>query len=124
MTEDEFFAGHPFAAQVYDRVREVLDELGPYQIRVGRSQIGFRRARGFAYLWIPGRYLRKPDADVVLSIALGRQLRSGRFKEVVHPSARTWMHHLEIHRLADVDDEVRGWLAEAAAAASRSGPAT
>jgi hypothetical protein len=123
MTEEEFFDGHPFARQVYDRVRALLGELGPDGIRIGRSQISFRRSRGFAYLWIPGRHLRNPDADVVLSIALDRRIDSPRFKEVVHPSARTWMHHLEIYRLADVDDEVRGWLAEAATGASRSGPA-
>jgi hypothetical protein len=123
MTEDEFFEGHPFARQAYDRVRELLDELGPYEIRIGTSQISFRRARGFAYVWIPGRHLTNPDADVVLSVALDRQLGSPRFKEVVHPSARTWMHHLEIHRRADIDDEVRDWLAEAATGAAHSGRA-
>ncbi len=95
------------------RVRTILDAAGPYTIRTTRSQVAFRRARGFAYLWDPGRYLRRPTADVVLTIALGRHDRSPRFKEVVHPSARHWIHHLEIHDPDEVDREVAAWLQEA-----------
>jgi hypothetical protein len=113
VTVDEFFAGHPFAGAVFDRVREVASELGEYELRVGKSQVAFRRARGFAYVWIPGRHLRNPDADVVLSIPLGRHVDSPRFKEVAHPSPKVWMHHLEVYDLAEIDDQVRGWLSEA-----------
>jgi hypothetical protein len=123
VTVDEFFAGHPFARTVFDRVREVVGELGEYELRVGRSQVAFRRSRGFAYVWIPGRYLRHPDAEVVLSVPLGRHIDSPRFKEVAHPSPAVWMHHLEVYDPAEIDDEVRGWLAEAATAGGRSGPA-
>jgi hypothetical protein len=45
--------------------------------------------------------------------ALGREVRSGRFKEVVHPAGRHWMHHLEVHGPDEIDDEVVEWLAEA-----------
>ena len=50
----------------------------------------------------------------MLSVALGRLDGSPRWKEVAHPAAAHWMHHLEIHRAADVDAEVEGWLREAA----------
>lgn len=82
-----------------------------------RSQIAFRRQRGFAYLWVPGMWLAHPDAPAVLSIALPTRLRSRRFKEVVHPSPRVWMHHLEIHHVEDVDNEVVAWLRRAYEAA-------
>jgi hypothetical protein len=113
MADDDFFAGHPFARTVYHRVREVAGEIGRYETRETRTQIAFRRRRGFAYIWIPGRHLKNPDADVVLSIVLGRRHPSARFKEVAHPSAGTWMHHLEVYDLADLDGEVREWLREA-----------
>ncbi|HEX9123515.1 MAG TPA: DUF5655 domain-containing protein [Actinomycetota bacterium] len=63
---------------------------------------------------MPGRFLSKPAAEVVLSIALGRRDESTRFKEVVHPAPTHWMHHLEIRDLGDLDDEVAAWLREAA----------
>jgi hypothetical protein len=54
----------------------------------------------------------------VLSIALERHDESPRFKQVAHPSAAYWMHHLEVHRFEDLDQDVAQWLAEAAAAAT------
>jgi hypothetical protein len=110
-----FFADVPLGRTVYERVRELLDE--PYDVRVSKTQVAFRRRRGFAYIWLPDMHLKKPQADVVLSITLEREVRSPRFKEVVHPSNRIWMHHLEIQDVAELDDEVAGWLREAEALA-------
>jgi hypothetical protein len=114
----EFFAGSPLGRSVLQRVREVLaDQHDDVTERVGRSQVAFRRSRGFAFLWRPGQYLTNPAAEVVLSVGLPRRLESARFKEVAHPAPRTWMHHLELHSEAEVDDEVVGWLRDAADAA-------
>ena len=113
-TPEEFFAGHPFALAVHDRVLDIVQELGPVDVRVSRSQVALRLRRGFAYLWLPGQYLRHPGAEVVLSVSLGRHDDSPRWKEVAHPSPKHWIHHLEVRDLADLDDEVAGWLREAA----------
>jgi hypothetical protein len=117
MTPEAFFADHPDAMAVYRNVLRMLEPLGAVTVRASRSQVAFRRRRGFAYLWMPGMYLARPAAEVVLSIALDRELVSSRFKEVVHPSPRIWMHHLEISSLDDLDDEVLGWLRAAYEAA-------
>ena len=79
--------------------------IGEAEVRVTRSQLAFRRRKGFAYVWRPGQYV-KNEVPAVLSIALPRKVASDRFKEVVHPSAEVWMHHLE-RDPAQVDDEVR-----------------
>jgi hypothetical protein len=48
-------------------------------------------------------------------LALRHQIKSSRFKQVAHPSASTWMHHLEVRSVPeDLDDEVAGWLRDAA----------
>lgn len=112
-TPEGFLADSPDGLAVYSAVREVLAGLGPVEVRVTRSHIGFVRGRGFAYLWRPGRWLRRPGADVVLSFALDHPLSAARIKEVVHPTARAWIHHVEMHDAADVDAETAGWLAEA-----------
>ena len=113
-TPEEFFDGHPAAFAAFGAVCTLLDRMGPYEVRVSRSQVAFWRGHGFAYLWMPGRYLKRPTAEVVLSIALGRRHDSDRFKEVVQVSRTHWMHHLEIRDLGDLDGEVAGWLREAA----------
>lgn len=111
---EAFFAGRPLGRAVFEAVRDRLTAIGPVQVRVSRSQVAFRRRRGFAFLWLPGQYLAHPDAQVVLSIGLDHHDHSPRFKEVVHPAPGVWLHHLEIRGLTDVDDEVGAWLAEAA----------
>jgi hypothetical protein len=116
-TPEEFFAGSPLGLAVYERVAATVDEDGAAEVRVTTSQVGFRRRRGFAWLWRPGRYLRSPAAEVVLTVALGRQDGSPRGKGVVHPTGDHWVHHLEVTDPAEVDDEVAGWLREAAARA-------
>lgn len=110
MAPEAFFAGHAEALAAYRKVRGMVDALGAAEVRVSKSQVAFRRRRGFAYLWMPGMYLARPGVDVVLSIALDQALDSSRFKEVVHPSPRIWMHHLEIRTLDELDVEVFGWL--------------
>ena len=113
MGAEDLFAGHPAGLAIHDRVASELDALGGVEHRVGRSQVGFRHGRrGFAYEWRPGQYVAS-DVPAVLSIALPREVGSPRVKEVSHPSRHVWMHHLELHDPAEVDDEVRAWLREA-----------
>jgi Domain of unknown function (DUF5655) len=110
----ELFTDQPLALAVLGKVTSIAEEIGGVEIRASKSQVAFRRKRGFAYLWPPGKYLSNPDAEVVLSIALGRHDRSSRFKEVAHPTQAHWIHHLEVTDLAEIDDEVVDWLREAA----------
>lgn len=109
---DSFFAGSPEGLQLYRAVENLVAQIGEAGVRVTKSQVAFRRRRGFAYMWRPGQYVTS-DVPVVLSIALPRSVASDRFKSIVHPSTKVWMHHLELRDLAQVDNEVRGWLAEA-----------
>ncbi|TQJ61029.1 hypothetical protein FBY30_3316 [Arthrobacter sp. SLBN-83] len=113
---EQFFDGAPTALVLYEAAERMAAALGPHEIRVGKSQISFRRRRGFAYLWRPGVYV-KSSVPLVLSLALPRDLGSPRFKQVVHPSAGTWMHHLELSDSSQLDAEVRTWMQEAYGAA-------
>lgn len=113
MTLDDFFAGHPAARRLFDAVQGAIDAVGPADVRVTRSQVAFRRRRGFAYAWMPGMDLRAGDVPLVLTIGLRRRDASPRWKEVVEPAPGRFTHHLELRAATDVDDAVRGWLREA-----------
>jgi Domain of unknown function (DUF5655) len=115
ITPEDFFAGSPDGLAVFARVKDLIDKAAPdATVRVSKSQVAFRRRRGFAYLWRPGQYVRNPGAEVVLSIALARQVGSARFKQVIQPAPSVWMHHMEIRSLEDLDGEIAAWLREAA----------
>lgn len=111
MTPEDLFDGNPVGLAICQAVGGAISDLGEVDTRVTRSQVSFRRRRGFAYVWSPGQYVRS-DVPAVLSIALPREIVSDRVKEVVHPSTRVWLHHLELRDPAEVDAEVRTWLSE------------
>jgi len=113
-TAEELFAGRPAALEIRRRVLEILSAYPDVEERVHRSQLAYWRTHGFAYLWLPDQYLGHADAEVVLTVALDREDPSPRWKQVVHPSPRHWVHHLELDEAREIDDEAVAWLHEAA----------
>jgi Domain of unknown function (DUF5655) len=111
-TPESFFRGSPDGLALFGAVQAAMESIGAFHVRVTKSQIAFRRRKGFAYLWRPGQYVTS-EIPAVLSIALPRRISSDRVKSVAHPSAKVWMHHLELSNSSQIDDEVHDWLAEA-----------
>lgn len=113
-TLDAFFRDQPLSRQIFDALRALIDEPGPCELAVTKSQVAFRRERPFAWAWMPGQYLRgRKLAPLVLSVALARRDPSPRWKQVVEPRPGRFMHHLELFSVNELDDEVRAWLREA-----------
>lgn len=115
---EAFFAESPLGLSAYRRVQGLLDALGACELRVARTQVGWARRRGFAVLWMPGRWLRDPQAEVVLTITSDHLMESPRWKEVVAVRPGLVTHHLELRSVADIDSEVSTWLADAYRAAA------
>jgi hypothetical protein len=115
-TLDEFFAGQEESRQLFDEVRRAVEAIGPVELRVGKSQVSFRRRKAFAWVWRPGQYLKGKTAPLVLTLALGHRDVSPRWKQIVEPRPGHFTHHLELYSVNDVDEEVRAWLRDAWAA--------
>ena len=109
---ERFFDGFPGGLKLYNAVAQAVVDIGEASIRVTKSQIAFRRRTGFAFVWRPGQYISS-DVPAVLSIALPHEAVSDRFKSVVRPSTRMWLHHIELREAGQIDDEARGWLVDA-----------
>jgi hypothetical protein len=111
-TVDRFFEGSATAYGIYRAAERMASGMGPMEVRASKSQVSFRRRRGFAYLWRPGAYL-KSAVPLVLSLALPYRSASQRFKEIARPSPHIWMHHLELWDGSQLDGEVEEWMREA-----------
>lgn len=107
MTLDEFFEGQEESRQIFDALRDVVNTIGPTELR---SQIAIYRRKAFAWVWIPGRYLRGKIAPLVLTLSFGSRDASPRWKEIVEPAPGRFTHHLELYATSDIDDEVVNWL--------------
>ncbi len=46
MQPENFFAGHPDARAVFEKVRSVLNRLGPVEVRTSKSQEAIPPRRG------------------------------------------------------------------------------
>ena len=113
MTLDDFFAGHDESRRIFEGLRQMIDALGPAEMRVTKSQVAFRRRRAFAWAWMPGMYLRGKPAPLVLTLVLRRRDLSPRWKEIVEPRPGRFTHHMELRASMDIDEEIRAWLQEA-----------
>lgn len=100
------------AARLHAAVERAVDRIRPSQERISKSQIAFGDATPFAWTWQPGQYLGSRGAPLVLSVRLRRRDRSRRWKALVEPAPGRFMRHLELHRVADVDEQVYRWLEE------------
>lgn len=115
-TPDEVMAASPVGLEIYHRLAGELRGMD-VEVRATRSQISFRRRRGFVFLWDPRRYVSS-TVPAVLSVALPYELASDRVKEIVRTTGRTWLHHIELGGPDDLDEEILGWVRTAYAAAA------
>lgn len=114
---EHFFCDCALGGAVFRQVQATIGGLGGCDLRVDETQVGWARRRGFAFLWLPGRWLQGQHAEVVLSVGLPRHDDSPRWKQVTEVRPGLFMHHLELRATSDIDSEVDNWLAEAFEAA-------
>ena len=90
------------------------------RIKVQKSQITFYNRRLFACASF-ARVRRKaelPPCWLVVTVGLARRLDSPRVAVATEPYPGRWTHHIVISDPAEVDDELMGWVREAAAFAA------
>jgi hypothetical protein len=104
---EHHFAGKPPEVRaLFDAVVAELRALGPVTMLPEKTRIAFQVRMSFAQLtprrgWIDGH------------VVLARRLENPRFRSVQTFSPRNHLHTFRLTTLDDVDDELRGWLAEA-----------
>ncbi len=112
MTAEQFFERFPHSLALYTSVEKALKALGPYRMRVSKSQIAFLADKPFAYVWIPERYQRGNTAPLVLSLPLSFRDETVLWKEVHQVRKSTYMHHKELWTAEDLDRNLMALLAQ------------
>lgn len=104
---DEYFAGlAPFHREVYEAVNAALQEIGPVHVEAVGTGVMFKKQRTFAELRPRKKY-------TILSVLLSREVEHPRFTGAFHLSGNRTAGYLHLTGGAEVDDELRAWLAEA-----------
>lgn len=113
-----FFEGHLGAIPIYEALEDqILAQVPAVKIKVGKSQIGFSNRRGFAYASFnpcrPGR--ERPENWLTVTFGLGYRHPSPRIDVATEPYPGRWTHHVMVGSPEEVDEELMGWIREAAA---------
>jgi hypothetical protein len=109
---DQFFERFVDSRDIFNALLPLIEQSGPVEMRITKSQIAFVDEKPFAWVWIPGRYLQGKSAQLVLTFSFPEVDRSPRWKEITEVGMK-FTHHLELSSNRDVDEEVRGWLERA-----------
>jgi len=113
-----FFEKDPAALELYAAFEQTVLPLVPNAgIRVQKTQITFTNPRVFAAVsFLPARKKAlRPDHFITVTLGLPCRLDSPRVDAASEPYPGRWTHHFLIAAPEEFDDEMRGWLRDAAA---------
>lgn len=112
-----FFEGHMDMIPIYEKLeKQILNEIDDVHIKVQKSQISFYNKHLFACVSFM-RVRRKkdcPNSYIVVTFGLKHKAVSPRIDIAAEPYPNRWTHHLLISRTDEIDDELIGWIKEAA----------
>lgn len=112
-----FFDKHPEALPLYEALEErILAEIRDVKIKVQKTQITFSNKRNFAFVsFLPVRKAgERPDIYIVVTFGLSYRKESPRIDAATEPYPNRWTHHMLISQTEEIDDELMGWIEEAA----------
>ncbi|MBS5725702.1 MAG: hypothetical protein KHW59_07995 [Clostridiales bacterium] len=112
-----FFEGHMDALPFYDKLEEqILSEIDNVRIKVQKSQISFYNKHLFACVSFMrvGKLKDCPENYIVVTFGLEHKAESPRIDIATEPYPGRWTHHLLVSQLDEIDDELIGWIKEAA----------
>ena len=118
MTQDEllFFDRHPQMLPLYQAVGEELEKRGlAYSVKVSKTQISLRNRYVFAAVSLPWRRGKGwPEEYLLVSFGLSYQKVDSRIAVAAEPYPNRWTHHVVLGSVEEIDEELLGWLREAA----------
>ena len=112
-----FFKEKPAAIPLYEAFAgRVLDEIENVTVKVQKTQISFSNKHNFAFVsLLPVRKAKqRPETYITVSFGLRYKKESPRVDVASEPYPNRWTHHMLITSVEEIDNELMGWIKEAA----------
>ncbi len=113
-----FFHEKPTALPLYEAfAQRLLAEIDNVTIKVQKTQISFSNRHNFAFVsFLPVRKAKdRPKTYITVTFGLQYKKESPRIDAASEPYPNRWTHHMLISSVEEIDDELMGYLKEAAA---------
>ena len=112
-----FFGEHMDALPIYERLENaILTRIPDVKIKVAKTQITFAKRYGFAFVsFNPCRRAQdRPAVWMTVTFGLGYHKESPRIDVATEPYPGRWTHHVMVGSVDEIDEELLGWIQEAA----------
>ena len=112
-----FFGEHMDALPIYERLeKRILTQIPDVKIKVAKTQITFANKRGFAFVsFNPCRRTKdRPAVWMTVTFGLGYRKESPRIDVATEAYPSRWTHHVMVGSVDEIDEELLGWIQEAA----------
>ena len=119
-----FFGDRVDALPIYERLENaILTRIPDVKIKAAKTQITFANRRGFAFVsFNPCRRAKdRPAVWMTVTFGLGCRKESPRIDAATEPYPGRWTHHVMVGTLDEIDEELLGWILEAAAFSDTKG---
>ena len=113
-----FFDEKPAALPLYEAfAKRLLAEIDNVTVKVQKTQISFSNKYNFAFVsLLPVRRVKaRPETWITVTFGLRYKKESPRIDVASEPYPNRWTHHMLISSADEIDDELMGWIKEAAA---------
>ena len=113
----QFFDRHPDALPLYVKFEKCVEDFVPgVRTKVQKTQISFYNRHMFACISFAGIRKKRdcPDCYIVVTFGLEHRAESPRIDIAAEPYPNRWTHHVLISEQDEIDDELMGWIREAA----------
>ena len=113
-----FFDEKPAALPFYEEfAKRLLTEIDNVTVKVQKTQISFSNKYNFAFVsLLPVRKAKaRPETWITVTFGLRYKKESPRIDAATEPYPNRWTHHMLISSVDEIDDELMGWIKEAAA---------
>ena len=113
-----FFGDRVDALPIYERLENaILTRIPDVKIKAAKTQITFANRRGFAFVsFNPCRRAKDcPAVWMTVTFGLGCRKESPRIDAAIEPYPGRWTHHVMVGTPDEIDEELLGWILEAAA---------
>lgn len=113
-----FFDQMPEALPLYQKFeREVLSRVEDVHIKVQKTQITYSNRHVFACVSFAKvrKAKERPPVYIVVTFGLAYKKESPRIDIATEPYPSRWTHHVLVSEEEQIDEELLGWVEEAAA---------
>ena len=113
-----FFDEKPAAIPLYEAfAKRLLAEIDNVTVKVRKTQISFSNKYNFAFVsLLPVRKAKeRPETWITVTFGLRYKKESPRIDVASEPYPNRWTHHMLVSSEEKIDDELMGWIKEAAA---------